>query len=227
MIDYWRQLDVFSPEKWGNTAVHIVGCGATGSWVALSIAKMGVQNIHLWDCDIVESHNLPNQCFSLDDVEVSKVEALAQMIEKATGTKPTKHEEFVGATTNRKQFSGVVFLLVDSMSARKEIWERVIKLNPKISLMIETRMGFDSGMIYTINPTDSTDISEWEESLYTDEESTPSPCTRTTILPTALLLTSLACWSMLNWFINGEKETEIIVGTSPMMMITKQISFAS
>ena len=53
----------FSMWKKFNTPIHIIGCGATGSWVALMLAKMGISNITCWDFDKVEEHNLPNQFF--------------------------------------------------------------------------------------------------------------------------------------------------------------------
>ena len=78
--DYWRQLDVFDPEKFVED-VHIVGVGATGSWIAFVLAKMGVQKIHAWDFDFVEAHNLPNQICGRQDVGFSKVEALARRLD--------------------------------------------------------------------------------------------------------------------------------------------------
>ena len=52
-MEYSRQVNIFKPDEF-NTPVHVIGVGATGSWLAPSLAKLGVKNIHVWDDDIVE-----------------------------------------------------------------------------------------------------------------------------------------------------------------------------
>jgi len=43
--------------------VDIIGAGATGSHVVMLLAILGFTNIHVWDFDRVEAHNLANQSF--------------------------------------------------------------------------------------------------------------------------------------------------------------------
>lgn len=63
MNDFSRQVNIFKPEEF-KTPIQIIGAGATGSWVALSLAKMGIENMTIYDFDEVGMHNLPNQCFT-------------------------------------------------------------------------------------------------------------------------------------------------------------------
>jgi hypothetical protein len=215
--DYWRQLDLFSPEKFGDKQVHIVGCGATGSWTALLLAKMGVQNIHLWDFDEVEAHNLPNQIFRLKDVGCPKVTALAEIIEESTGIKPTPHNE---AVTGENQLKGIVFLLVDSMSVRQDIWKGAIKFKLGVDLMIETRMAIDNGRIYAIIPSRPGDIKLWESTLYSDEESEESPCTNRAISPTVSFIASLAVWKLIKFHNSEDYQRELIISARPTVIIS-------
>lgn len=214
--DYWRQLDLFSPEKFGNKEVHIIGVGATGSWIALTLAKMGVQNIHLWDFDEVESHNLPNQCFRLKDVGRPKVDALAEVIMENTGIKAMAHNTAVTGETNLK---GIVFLLVDSMDVRKDIWTGAIKFKLAVEFMVETRMAIDNGRVYAIRPSNPGDIKTWEETLYSDEEAEESPCSNRAISPTVSLIASIASWKLIKWQNGEDIQKELILCCRPATII--------
>lgn len=215
--DFWRQLDLFDPEKFGSKEVHIVGCGATGSYVAFTLAKMGVRNLHLHDFDLVEAHNLPNQIFRLRDVGRAKVDALAEIITEATGIQPTPHNQ---AVTGETPLKGIVFLLVDSMGVRQEIWRGAIRLKLHVELMVETRMAIDNGRVYAICPSRPGDVKLWENTLYSDEEAEESPCTNRCIAATVSLIASLAAWKLIKWF-NGEPfEKELIVSARPSLIIS-------
>lgn len=214
--DYWRQLDLFSPEKFGDKEVHVVGVGATGSYVAFMLVKMGVSNLHVWDFDSVELHNLPNQIYRLKDVGRPKVEALAEIIADATGIAITAHNETVTGGTPLK---GIVFLLVDSMNVRKDIWNGSLKFKLPVELVIETRMAIDNGRIYAIRPSRPADIKLWEGTLYSDEEAEESPCTNRSIAPTVAYIACLATWKLIKFFNGEEMERELIVSARPATII--------
>ncbi len=197
VIDPSRHLKIFSPDAFGQRRVDVVGCGATGSRIALSLAKLGVKNLHLWDFDVIEEHNIANQAFGNDQIGQLKVLALKAMIEQQTGLVATPHDE---AVTGRTQLGSVVFVLTDTMSSRKEIWEGAIRYKPHVNLMIETRMGIQDMRVYTVNPLRPADCKMWESRWYEDEVSTESLCgSRTTVGPTAELLSGFAVWQFLQW----------------------------
>jgi molybdopterin/thiamine biosynthesis adenylyltransferase len=213
-----RHLSIFSPEKFGQRRIDIIGVGASGSHVALLVAKLGVKNLHIWDFDHVEDHNLANQMYGPDDVGKPKVDACADLIKYQTGLVVTKHNQKLEA--GHKDLGEIVFLLVDSMKARTEIAEKCINMNFKTKLMIETRMGEETGMIYTVDMMNGMDYKSWKTTLYADEEAAPSACgAATTIGSTAMMVASYATWQMLNWIRNDKIETnEIIFSTRPPMI---------
>lgn len=217
VVDHWRQMDLFSPEKFGDKEVHVVGVGATGSWVAFELAKMGVKNIHIHDFDEVENHNLPNQIFRLKDVGRPKVEALAEIIEEATGIKVVIHNEAV--TGNTTTLKGIVFLLVDDMDVRKDIWQGAIRFKLAVELMVETRMAIDNGRVYAIKPMKPADIKMWEGTLYSNEEAEESACTNRSIAPTVAYIASVAVWKLIKYFNDEEYERELILSARPMLII--------
>lgn len=214
-VDYLRQLDVFDPEKFGETPVHIIGAGATGSWLTLILAKMGVKNLNVYDFDTVESHNLPNQAYRLhseegeSDIGKLKVNALEDIIRASAGIDIKGENEVVDGS---KKLQGVVFVLTDTMSSRKEIFEKAIRYNSQVKLLVETRMGLETGRIYAINPIDPHHVKEYEKTLYSDEEATTSACGASqSIVATAINVASLAAWKLIKFHNEFEMDNEVIV----------------
>ena len=184
----------------------------------MELAKLGVQNLHVWDFDKIEPHNLANQCYALEDVGEQKVDALAKGIKRYTGLEVTTHNE---AVTGRTRLGEVVFLLTDTMASRKEIWKGAIAHNPMIKRMIETRMGVDVGRVYSVRPTSLPEAELWEDTLCSDDEATDSVCgASVTVGPTAELVSAYALWAFLGWLRweqTGEREpkTEAIFYAYP------------
>jgi hypothetical protein len=197
-IDARRHLDVFSNVAFGARRVDVIGAGATGSRIVLSLAKLGLENLHVWDFDTVESHNIANQAFGQSDIGKLKVEALRDLVKQQTGLTITIHNEKVDGS---QSLGEVIFLLTDTMASRKEIWNKGIRFKMRTKLMIETRMGPDQGRCYTINPTKPAQVKGWEGTLYGDEVAPVSACGASiTVGPTAEYLSGLAVWQFIRWF---------------------------
>ena len=198
--DYSRQINILNPEEF-NKRINIIGIGATGSWMSLALAKMGLSNLHLYDFDTVGEHNLPNQMFGIRDINRNKALSMRNIIKMLTGfVIKAKDEKIEGDTP----LQGIVFMLTDTMKSRKDIYYKATKNNPKVELLIETRMDLRGGRIYVIDPSNREHIKKYEETLYGDDEAEVSACgVSQTVLPTALGITSHAIWKLLD-YINGE-----------------------
>jgi molybdopterin/thiamine biosynthesis adenylyltransferase len=216
---------VFSPHAFGARRVDVIGAGATGSRIALSLAKLGVENIHVWDDDKVEEHNVPNQAFGLEHIGSSKVDALVAIIKAATGTEIHTHNERVDG---KQTLGEVVFLVTDTMSSRKEIWEKGLRFKLKTQILVETRMGADNGRVYTVNPNKPGHIKAWEATLYDDAEAEVSACgASVSVGPTAETIAGLAVWQLIRWFSieQGSEDVldnELIFSLRPMVTISRQ-----
>ncbi|MFA7193479.1 MAG: ThiF family adenylyltransferase [Candidatus Paceibacterota bacterium] len=232
-LDVIRHLDVFSPQEFGDRRIDIIGVGATGSRIALSLAKLGIRNIHIWDPDVVEPHNVPNQIFGNNHNGQLKVEALKDIILVQTGTEVSVHNERVDGTQRLGQ---IVFLLTDTMSSRQEIWKGSLRYRPHVEVIIETRMGSNSGRIYTVNPSSPVEVSGWEKTLYGDDVAEVSACGATiTVGPTAEMVSGFAVWQFIRWYQKMQKlkegkeptdefEHELIFSLQPMMIVGSSFS---
>lgn len=221
--DYSRQLEIIDPNEFNGMGLQIdvIGSGATGSWLTMILAKMGLQNIHVWDADNVEMHNLPNQLFRLKDIGVPKVEAIKDIVKIATGNEITSHNEFVTPAT--KTMGEIVFLLTDTMSSRKEIVQNCLSYNMKTKICIETRLAAKQGRIYAFDPSSKMELKKWESSLYEDKEADPSACGMTTTLgASASFIASMAVLQMIKWYlftfkgaVDHKPEQELFVFMAP------------
>ena len=208
-MDLIRHMELFNPYEFKDN-VTIIGAGATGSWLALSLAKLGIENITVYDFDKVESHNVPNQAYTIGDagMNASKVGALYALIENQTGIKiDAKDEKY----TNQR-LNGIVFLMVDSMAERKRIWEESIKMKSAIKLLVEPRMGLDVGRIYNVNPIDLNHIKKYEETYYSDDVAEVSACGASmTVVTTSMSIASWCARQLINFHNDIELYNEILL----------------
>jgi molybdopterin/thiamine biosynthesis adenylyltransferase len=193
------QLEIFNPEVF-NKPVHLIGVGATGSWIAIMLAKLGVKEIHCWDFDILENHNLCNQGFRTHQIGMQKVEAVFDMCANMSEIEVITHNEKVTGAT---PLTGIVFILTDTMHSRKDIWEGACKFKGSIDLVIETRMGLDMCRIYNVNPTDMDECLAYEKTFCSDDIAEVSACgTSKSVVTSAVTTASMATRQMLN-YLNG------------------------
>jgi len=214
--DFWRQFDILRPTDL-EFPVHVVGCGGIGSPTALAMAKMGCKDMTLHDHDTVENHNLPNQIYRLADVGMAKVESLAKTIEDFTGVTPLTSLEQIAADS---KLVGLVVSGVDSMAARKEIWQ-AIKYKTGITLYVDARMGAEVCRIYSIRPTNPVDVVMYEGTLYDDAEAQELPCTGRSIIYNVFMIAALVC-SQVKKFARGQEfNKEVIFDLVTLMCLTE------
>lgn len=232
MIDTSRHVPIFDAIQFAREGggVEIVGCGATGSRVALELVKLGVRRLRLWDDDRVEEHNIANQAFEAQDAGQYKVNALARLIARQA------EDVEVSARVERVRESGsqilqwpVLFLLTDSMSSRKQIGEG-LKRNMKVQQLVETRLGTNIGYVYGLDARIPSHHKQWMDTLSEDAVVETSACgARITIGASAAMLSGMAVWFFMNWAarrqgkeIKTETVNELVFCMQPWMMQTRR-----
>ena len=125
--------------------IHIIGCGAVGSTLAFTLAKLGITNFVLYDEDVVESKNIANQMFRAADIGSPKTEAVKKMICEMNPD-AERDIKIEGFYTNQK-LDGYVFIAVDNIEIRKSIVQGN-KFNLNIKAMFDFRMRLEDAQHY-------------------------------------------------------------------------------
>lgn len=208
-MNYTRQFGILDPEQIKNKSITLIGAGATGSHIALLLAQMGWGDssrgqgvLRVFDGDKVEEHNLANQIYEPSHIGKPKVEALSEIILRKCGFEIQAYNQMVDDNTPSDLIrSTYVFLLTDTMSSRKEIFEKHLRFPFNTDLLVETRMGLRVGRIYSFNPNNGTHVEEWKSTLYSDDVAEASACgTSQSIVSTVMFLASLASGRVLQHF---------------------------
>ena len=160
--------------------ITLVGVGSLGSFTALLIASMGFENIIAYDPDLVEYHNHRNQLYREGDFNKPKAEVLSQLINYLTPVKIVPVMALAGKGT---KFSEVTIVMVDSMTARRNIFDEV-KYNPRVKLYIDARSSGSYALVYAVNPCDPDGVKKYEENFYSDADAAQVACSDQTTLPT-------------------------------------------
>lgn len=202
-IPYNDQIEIFDPAEW-VWPIHVIGLGGIGSALLLPLVKLGVREIHLWDDDEVEPHNVPAQLlYRRSDVGRPKVEAAAEIIESyGLDVTVIQHPFWVTPST---RLEGVVLSGVDSMTSRRAIWE-AIKFNPQVPLYLDGRIGGEQVQTFSVDPVDDESIDRYEPWLVSEADVVDLPCSARTIIHSPL---QVAVWMIeqLTLYARGELST--------------------
>ena len=203
MLNTWRQNDIINPDKIKGKCLTVVGAGAIGSFTVLSLAKLGVQAMRVYDEDGVSEHNLPNQFFRVQDAqkESFKVEALKEIVKEFGDMTIEANKQFYTGQLLEEMVIGAT----DSMSSRRMVWEE-FKKQDQCKVYIDARMGGEIARMYQIRKDDirvikgmdllsQDDVVFYEETLYTDAEAAQLPCTARAVVYNVLMIASLICRS--------------------------------
>jgi len=195
-----RQKEII-PMEVLNTPITVIGAGAVGSWVVLSLAKMGFHDITVFDDDTITIENMNCQFYPHDAIGQSKVAALHRMVKQFANV---EIHALAHRFTGREQLTSIVISAVDSMTARKLVWDSA-KANKAVTMFIDPRMGAEMALMYSMNPKDAKDITSYEKTLYSDKEAVMERCTAKATIYTANLLAGLVVKAVKDAVLNAPR----------------------
>jgi molybdopterin/thiamine biosynthesis adenylyltransferase len=196
-----RHDAIFDPQKHKDLCVTIIGAGATGSRLWLSLVELGVTNIDVYDFDVVESHNLANQIYFTSHIGQPKVDALRDYYKLKTGANPPDSMGFYNHKVTKDSFIGqmhVLFLMTDTIESRLEIIDAFIFPTPAhYTTVIETRMASTHGNVAVF---DNFTAESWKATLPSADapEETTACGSSISVGVTASAIASHAVWQFLN-----------------------------
>jgi molybdopterin/thiamine biosynthesis adenylyltransferase len=146
MVDRTRHSGLFNA---CGTFITLIGAGGIGAFAALALAKMGVDTIEVYDDDVVSDANIATQLHKISDVGTPKVEALREAVhEYADDVAVLPVPARVGEYT-RLNGSSIVVSAVDSIAARKAIWEAVQRSG--VRWYIDARMAAEELHLFVVD----------------------------------------------------------------------------
>lgn len=212
-----KHREFFDPDKFEDE-IHIIGCGAVGSTIAEQIARLGFKSIHLYDFDVVSSHNVTNQMYLSEQIGKIKIMALKDILTAINpDIKVTLHPAGWKPGTT---LSGYIFLAVDNIDTRKEIVKDNY-YNPNIIAMFDTRMRLTDAQAFAAKWTPEGKKFLLDTMNFTREEaakSTPvSACgTTLSVTPTVRIICSLAVANLINTILNKPITKTILIDAFKM-----------
>lgn len=205
----------FDPSVVDGNAVHIIGCGAIGSTLALQLTRCGINEITLWDFDTVAQHNLANQQFLYAHIGMNKVTALHMLM---TAINPQIKINIRKKYTD-EMLSGYVFMCVDSIDVRKTI-VKTNKYNTAVLALFDFRMRLKDAQHYGTDWSTPIDIVNFENTMdFTQEEAdaaTPvNACGMTmSIIPTIETVVATGVANFIN-YLNNPKHLKKFIMVNP------------
>lgn len=195
-LDLKRQSTLI-PSGIGEASATVVGCGAIGSHVAEALAKIGLGKLVLYDDDVVEAHNMPNQGFWLQDLGRTKVQAIGARLTAGTGIDVEMHAQRFCAETEIS--TPILVAAVDSMTARAMVFEAFLRSDALI--MLDGRMGARYGRTFVVRKDDIATVAAYRLALHSDADGSEEPCTAKATIFCAFGLTGLLVGQLVNWIL--------------------------
>ena len=201
----------FSQAEWfqkiQEQVIAVAGVGGIGSWLALIVAKLEPAALYLFDYDDVEAVNMAGQLYGIDDIGVSKVEALRNTILRYSGY------SMVQAIPRRFEsdyMTNIILTGFDNMAARNYVyssWKHHVHNKDmeerKKCLFIDGRLTADKFQVLCITGEDSYYMTQYEERfLFPDSEAPHLLCSFKQTGYLANMIASIMCNLLVNFCAN-------------------------
>jgi len=182
--------------------IMVLGQGGIGSWTSLLLSRIGC-DLHIFDMDRYEEHNMTGQLVKQSDIGKLKTEAMKNVIEEmspdATVTTYGRYEETSPA-------GDIMICGFDNMVARKIAFQNWKHAGTNKDMFFQDgRLLAEQLQIFNI-PGDRPDLIELyeKEYLFDDSEVAEAPCTFKQTSHCAAMIASKMVGFLTNW-ISGMK----------------------
>ena len=196
-------------EKMKEQKVILAGVGGIGSWLGILLGRFGINNLILFDNDLVDTTNLSGQLYSMNQLGVYKTSSLSENIRNFSNF----HNVYAYSRryeSDERLREKVMICGFDNMTARKSFykaWRDKLShdiytnpnCNPKEYLFLDGRLAAEELQIFCITGADHYYMEEYEEKyLFNDSEAEATVCSYKQTSFMAAMIGSL----MSNLFVN-------------------------
>lgn len=208
---YIRQREIFSEQKLQELNIMIIGVGSIGRQVAISLSAMGAKKLKIVDFDTVSVENLATQGFRETDLDKPKVEAVEDIC-KAINSEISISSKNMKFNNNMCE-GGIVFVCVDSIGVRKEIFAGICN---KCDLFVDGRMSAEYMRILSVSDLESKEY--YEKQFFTQEEAYRGSCTAKSTIYTASVAANIMIAQFTRWIREIPIEKEVCINLLSMEM---------
>lgn len=205
-MDKSKLLEFFDASQY-DMPFNVIGCGAIGSHVCEELARLGIEDIHLYDFDTVDPHNITNQMFTEADVDKPKIDVCKAMIESINTTACITR--YPAGIEEPYICNGIIILCVDNIDLRRKIVE-ANRYNPYCKAILDFRMRLTDAQHYFADTSDEfqidTLLATMDFSHDEAKEATPtSACgVELSVVYTVKAITALGTANLVKWLLGNE-----------------------
>jgi sulfur carrier protein ThiS adenylyltransferase len=216
-----RQRDIVPAERLANCHALVIGVGAIGRQVALQLAAIGMPRLTLVDDDEVQVENLAPQGYCPADLGTPKVHStagLCRQIHPSIEVMPVA-ERFKRSTTRTLPTDRqmVVFLCVDSIQARRLLWEALCR---HISFFVDGRMSAEVVRVLAADSPASDD--SYATTLFQPEQAFVGSCTAKSTIYTANIAAGFMVSQFTRWLRRMPVDADVTLNLLSMELTVGQ-----
>ena len=167
----------------------------------LILSLLGFNNIVVYDFDIIEEYNIPNQFYRIEDIGKHKTVALKEIVKSFSDIDiEINNIEVTEKTIIEDELNIIYILTFDTLKNRKLIFDKIKHLNE--NYIVDSRCGGEEYHILSYNLSNKNEVNEWEKSFNIKE--TNLPCGEKSICYTNLSVAAEVC-NIIKKINNGEQ----------------------
>ena len=198
----------FSDAIWHTEPLDIIvgGAGGIGNVLCLYLSRLR-HNLHVYDMDTVEAHNLGTQGYRVQDLGKVKVDALAEIIKEFSDHEIETYNEKYDLDS---MSSAIMFSAFDNMQARKDMfanWCDYVTENSSEEdcVFIDARLLAEELKVFVVTPDRIEEYkNEW---LFDDSDVPDASCTMKQTTHFAAICAGLMVSLFTNWLTNTKEES--------------------
>lgn len=190
--------------------ILVLGQGGVGSWLSLLLSRIGC-NLHIFDMDIYEEHNMTGQIVKSSGIGMKKTDAIKEVIIELS---PDCIVDTYGEYTTESLVNEITLCGFDNMAARKLAFERWREYlgtvaDKSMCFFQDGRLNAEYLQILNI-PGDREDlILQYEtEYLFPDADVSETDCTFKQTSHCAAMIASHMVGFLTNWVTNASTKSK-------------------
>lgn len=183
--------------------VLVLGAGGIGSWLSVLLSRIGC-NLHIFDMDVYEEHNMTGQAVIKDSIGKLKTQATKELIGMFS---PDCEVVTYGEYTEDSMTNDVVLCGFDNMKARRTAFDNWVTYITKVELedrknyfFIDGRLNAEHMQIFCLQGDKTDQLEEYERYyLFNDSEVQEQDCTFKQTSHCAAMIASKMVSFLVNW----------------------------